>query len=195
MEMKKEKMHDFVQIPRKAYQNSFEGEVNHKDLHVLWWLYMGANPTRASINISYSQLEVEMKGFLNRTYLRKILKKLKDLGYIWFEQRQGQRGPFTIYINEYHTSRGKVSQIEEVKKIKGYTKSQPEDPIHKGFGNASPEKPYQNIKPEEVDFTTFYNDTDKLTDKENNGVEKLQSTLPELYEKILKKTSVDDNQF
>lgn len=176
-EYKGEKMNDFVQIPRRSFYNFYEGQLNLSDLLVLWWLYFRANPTRASLNTSYNQLTEELGGILKSNYLKKILHKLKIEKYIWFKNHKGKKGLFSIWIDAYHMSTGRISKIDEVIQHKTkFDDSQVFAPIHKFKGIDDID--FTDVKStlDKKEFTGFYkdnhNDSDKLNHKDNDSYAK-----------------------
>src|ERR1700733_13926659 len=95
----------FVCIPRRLIYEVLGRNLNAREAYALLWLFLRANCRRGVVYTSYASLAEELgydfKDKVNAA--NKVIRVLKQKGYIDFDRHQGKRGAFPIRIRGYLT--------------------------------------------------------------------------------------------
>ena len=172
----KQKIKDFVAIPRKIKDDHLEGKLSRNELDVLIWIWFNTNPYNGYFTADYMALEREFHNRINYNNMRKIISSLRRKQWICFLSHKGRKGSFPIYPIDFLLTNGQIQSLDYLKdKLSITTQSQSKEqpdtqPEHKleGQNHNFKEQKEGLIKQFSVDnqapqITTPYNDNNTET--------------------------------
>jgi len=174
----RQKIEDFIILPRKMKHDYLEGKLSRNELDVLLWIWLNANPVNGYFTADYKALEREFHNRISYDNIRKIISSLRKKQYIYFLNHKGRKGSFSIYPIGFYLKNKEIQNLDYIKtKLSITTQSQSKEQLntkleHKLEGQYHNFKEQKNglikrfsIKNRNPQITTPYNDNDN---KNNN---------------------------
>lgn len=121
----------FLKYPIRLQGDYLAGVLTYDEFFLLFWLWLGANPYRGAVRISYKGLHTELHGRHSINKLNKIVLSLRSKKYLSFPKRQGRRGAFEALLDRYPLASGEYISITKERKKRCKTSPEPEETVSK----------------------------------------------------------------
>ncbi len=167
----------FVAVPRKFLEDLRNGYITPTEHHFLCYIFLCSditgkcylNTRMVAENLLGSEEKYDSAG--------NTIRDLKTKGYIYFPERQGERGSFPVTVDNFLTSKGYYTNLKKVK-----TDSEVGGSFPKFVQEDKPESK-EKVNPDKSDDFRSENNKNQNENENNNRIEAMKKLRDDLIEK------------
>lgn len=107
---------NFVPLPREIRDDYTNGILTPRELFVLLWIWVNANPVNGFYSMSYEGLRQDLRKSISYDNARQIISSLRKKQYIYFQDHRGRKGSFPVYPIGFRLSNKTLITLDRLKK-------------------------------------------------------------------------------